>query len=64
MPGGGGTGTARTPAIANLGRGNRSQRQAGGGEEEQATGTSGRDLPEEFRSGLDDYFNRLEREAP
>lgn len=64
MPGGGGTGTARTPAIANLGRGNRSQRPAGGGEEEQATGTSGRDLPEEFRSGLDDYFNRLEREAP
>lgn len=64
MPGGGGTGTARTPAIANLGRGNRSQRAAGGGEEEQAIGTSGRELPEEFRSGLDDYFNRLERAVP
>jgi hypothetical protein len=64
MPGGGGTGTARTPAITNLGRGNRSQRSPGGGEEEQATGVSGRELPEEFRSGLDDYFNRVERVQP
>jgi hypothetical protein len=64
LPGGGGTGTARTPAIANLGRGNRSQRPPGGGEEEQATGVSGRQLPEEFRSGLDDYFNRVEQVQP
>ena len=26
----------------------------------QATGTSGRDLPEEFRQGLDAYFDALE----
>ncbi|MEM0968593.1 MAG: hypothetical protein AAGJ31_04530, partial [Verrucomicrobiota bacterium] len=28
---------------------------------EQATGKGGRELPEEFRSGLDQYFNALER---
>ena len=28
----------------------------------QATGESGSALPEEFRAGLDEYFNRLERE--
>ena len=27
----------------------------------QATGQSGPALPEEFRAGLDEYFNRLER---
>ena len=27
----------------------------------QATGDSGPRLPEEFRAGLDEYFNRLER---
>jgi hypothetical protein len=29
----------------------------------QATGQSGAGLPEEFRAGLDEYFNRLERES-
>ena len=29
----------------------------------QATGESGPVLPEEFRAGLDEYFNRLERGA-
>ena len=28
----------------------------------QATGTAGRDLPEEYRSGLDAYFEKLETE--
>jgi len=27
----------------------------------QASGDSGYKLPEEFRAGLDEYFNRLER---
>ncbi len=27
----------------------------------QTTGDSGPSLPEEFRAGLDEYFNRLER---
>jgi len=60
-PGGGATGSASTSALALVGAGNRSKAEAGG-EKEQATGVSGRVLPEEFRSGLDAYFNQLERE--
>jgi hypothetical protein len=60
-PGGGGTGSATASALALVGGGNRTQR-AEGGEKEQATGTSGRVLPEEFRAGLDAYFNRFEKE--
>ena len=62
-PGGGGTGTATTSALALVGAGNRTVAEAGG-EDEQATGVSGRVLPEEFRAGLDTYFNRLERQRP
>ena len=62
-PGGGGTGTATTSALALVGSGNRTVTEAGG-EGEQAVGVSGRELPEEFRSGLDAYFNRLERQRP
>ncbi len=62
-PGGGGTGAATTSALALVGAGNRSVAEAGG-EDEQATGVSGRVLPEEFRAGLDAYFNRLERQRP
>ena len=29
----------------------------------QATGETGSVLPEEFRAGLDEYFNRLERDS-
>lgn len=60
-PGGGATGSASTSALALVGAGNRSKPEAGG-EKEQATGVSGRVLPEEFRAGLDAYFNQLERE--
>ena len=60
-PGGGGTGTATSAALALAGRGNRSGRGEGG-EKDQATGTSGRVLPEEFRAGLDAYFNKFEKE--
>jgi hypothetical protein len=44
------------------GRGNKTK---GGGEnveKGQGTGQSGRVLPDEFRSGLDAYFNRFEKE--
>ena len=44
------------------GRGNTAK---GGGEnvqKDQATGLSGRVLPDEFRAGLDEYFNRFEKE--
>jgi hypothetical protein len=61
--GGGATGSASTSALALVGAGNRSKREAGG-EKEQATGVSGRVLPEEFRAGLDAYFNQLERDRP
>jgi hypothetical protein len=35
-------------------------RDESGGGTEQSTGKSGRELPEEFRRGLDTYFNQLE----
>jgi len=60
-PGGGSTGSTSTSALALVGSGNRSRAEAGG-ESQQATGVSGRVLPEEFRAGLDAYFNQLERE--
>jgi hypothetical protein len=62
--GGGSTGTTQTPALALVGRGNRTKGGGEEGEREQATGTSGRVLPEEFRAGLDAYFNRFEKERP
>ena len=61
--GGGATGTTSDSALALVGAGNRSAAEAGG-EDEQATGVSGRVLPDEFRAGLDAYFNRLEKERP
>jgi hypothetical protein len=59
-PGGGGSGDTETPALALVGSGlndkeNREELSA-----TQATGTTGIPLPEEFRTGLDQYFNRLE----
>ena len=62
-PGGGGTGSTSDSALALVGAGNRTA-AVGDGEDEQATGVSGRVLPDEFRSGLDDYFNRLEKQRP
>lgn len=60
-PGKGGNGTTRDPALARLGRGINAQARPGAGEEDQAVGNGGRVLPEEFRDGLDAYFNALER---
>jgi hypothetical protein len=59
-PGGGGGGTTNDSALALMGLGVNAKevREAGGAT--QATGTSGRSLPEEFRAGLDQYFNRFE----
>jgi hypothetical protein len=59
-PGGGGGGDTKTSALAMLGRGVnekevREERDVG-----QASGQSGPVLPEEFRAGLDEFFNRLE----
>ncbi len=63
-PGGGATGSNALPALALVGRG--SSARGGGQEQEkdQATGVSGRVLPEEYRAGLDAYFNRFEKRRP
>jgi hypothetical protein len=60
-PGGGGSGTTLDAALALFGAGLnekevREERDVG-----QATGVAGTVLPEEFRAGLDQYFNRMER---
>jgi hypothetical protein len=60
-PGGGGSGDTTDAAIAMVGPGinEKEIRQDHG--VEQATGTSGSSLPEEFRYGLDQYFERIDR---
>jgi hypothetical protein len=60
-PGGGGTGATRHAALARLGEGVNSQARTEAPEEDQAIGKSGTVLPEEFRDGLDAYFNAFER---
>ena len=62
-PGGGGTGTTNDPALALVGSGVNDKEVREDRGVSQATGESGASLPEEFRAGLDEYFNRLERDA-
>ena len=60
-PGGGGSGDTETPALALVGSGVNEQENREELSATQATGTTGVPLPEEFRAGLDQYFNRLEQ---
>ncbi len=60
-PGGGGTGTTQDSALALLGSGVNEKEVREDHGIAQSTGDSGPTLPEEFRIGLDEYFNRLER---
>ena len=60
-PGGGGSGSTRDSALARLGDGVNARARLEAPEEDQAVGRSGRVLPEEFRDGLDAYFNAFER---
>jgi hypothetical protein len=62
-PGGGGGGDTLDAAIALIGPGvnEKETRQDHG--VQQATGTSGKSFPEEYRQGLDEYFQRLERKT-
>lgn len=60
-PGGGGTGSTQDSALALLGTGANEKEVREDRGVSQATGDSGPSLPEEFRAGLDEYFNRLER---
>jgi hypothetical protein len=59
-PGGGGTGDTQEAALALIGSGSESNAQPGTRDVEMATGNTGRQLPVEFRSGLDAYFSNLE----
>ncbi len=60
-PGGGGSGTTEDSALALLGSGLNQNERREAREVAQATGETGRVLPEEYRAGLDEYFNRLEQ---
>jgi hypothetical protein len=62
-PGGGGSGKTVDSAMALLGGGVNQKEVREDHGVSQATGESGPVLPEEFRAGLDEYFNRLERGA-
>ena len=62
-PGGGGTGTTNDSALALVGSGVNDKEVREDRGVSQSTGETGAALPEEFRSGLDEYFNRLERDA-
>lgn len=60
-PGGGGGGTASgESALADLGSSQDAAASVNARPVGQATGKAGRELPEEFKTGLDAYFNKLE----
>ena len=63
-PGGGGTGTTIDSALALVGGGANEKEVREDRGVSQATGESGPALPEEYRTGLDEYFNRLEKGSP
>ena len=59
-PGGGGKGDTETPALALVGTGVNVKEFREEMSAVQATGANDPSLPEEYRSGLDAYFNQLE----
>jgi hypothetical protein len=59
-PGGGGGGTTTDSALALVGSGVNEKEIREDKGIQQATGTGGAVLPEEFRAGLDKYFDRLD----
>lgn len=60
-PGGGGGGTTNDSALALLGAGLNDKEVREDHGVAQSSGDAGPTLPEEFRAGLDEYFNRLEK---
>jgi hypothetical protein len=60
-PGGGGGGTTTDSALSLIGKGVNEKEVREAPRTSQATGETGSTLPEEFRSGLDTYFNKLEK---
>jgi hypothetical protein len=61
--GGGGAESASQAALAGLGPGSDAKARVGARQVGQATGKAGREFPEEFKSGLDAYFNSLEDQS-
>lgn len=59
-PGGGGGAESAEAALADLGSGTDADANVNARPVGQATGKTGRELPEEFKTGLDAYFNKLE----
>jgi hypothetical protein len=59
-PGGGGAGDGAESALALLGRGNARNTTGEARTVEQATGVTGTHFPDEYRAGLDAYFNAYE----
>ncbi len=60
-PGGGGKGQTQDSALALIGRGQNEKEVREDHAVGQATGDTAPTLPDEYRAGLDEYFNRLER---
>ena len=58
--GGGGSATASSTALAELGDGTAADAESEKRQVGQATGRAGKEFPEEFKTGLDAYFNQLE----
>ncbi len=61
-PGGGGGGTTNDSALSLIGSGVNENEVREDHGVSQSTGDTGATLPEEFRAGLDEYFNRLEKD--
>ncbi len=61
--GGGGAATAQSAALADIGPGTDPTAHVGGRETGQSTGKAGHEYPEEFKTGLDAYFDALEKGA-
>ena len=59
-PGGGGGGKTVDSALALLGKGANAKEVREDRGVQQSSGEAGSTLPEEFRAGLDEYFNKLE----
>ncbi len=62
-PGGGGKGNTTDSALSLVGRGQNEKEVKDTPAVAHATGETGATLPEEFRAGLDIYFNRLEKNS-
>lgn len=61
--GGGGAASAQSAALADIGPGVDPTAKVNERETGQATGKAGKEFPDEFKTGLDAYFNALEKGA-